>query len=456
MRVTTNSVLKSYRKSLSTSFSKLTDARNTVLTQRNFNSYAEDPASATQAFKLRRSFLRTNDQLNNTESIINKFGTAYQVLDNISDLANESNTAVLRAINDPTGSGRNALGQTLLATSDSMLQLMNSKYGDSFVFAGNDGLHVPFSWKESYQVDENNVYLDKYGEKLTHTTTSKINDDFLQYLQDRDPAAFPNTGAYDKVMESIQSNALQNPDGSYVKDVDGNYLDKSGNVLTFTEDNDITEAYVNALEEPTKTNINAYVKQNAFVVKEVLYRQTDITDDANESLVNHFTGESAFMDIGMGLKDNELGELNELSAFNSALCGLNFIGHGKDEDGDSQNMVSIVQELGEIFSRCDIDSGEWANEGDAARATELQLKLYNAMGELTSATTDLSTQASFLNTNAEQLTDAATLLNEQIVNIEDCDLADAITTFSWAQYCYNAALKIGNSVLSESLMDYMN
>ena len=32
------------------------------------------------------------------------------------------------------------------------------------------------------------------------------------------------------------------------------------------------------------------------------------------------------------------------------------------------------------------------------------------------------------------------------------DLADAITSFSWAQYCYNAALKMGNSILSESLM----
>ena len=447
MRVTTNSVLKSYRSSLSSSFSKLTKARDTVLTQRNFNSYAEDPASATQAFKLRRSFIRTNDQLNNTESVLKKFGTAYQVLDNISDLANEANDAVLRAINDPTGSGRNALGQTLLVTADSMLQLMNSKYGDSFVFAGNDGLNVPFSWQQEYKKN-GDVYVDKYGEPLVHTMTNNVTDAYLADLQTRNP------NAYQSAMASVQAYAQTDANGDYVVDGDGNYLDAEGKILSFTEENKITDDYIAGLNDTEKANVDAIIKRDAAVIKTVLYRGQDITNgDAN--LINHFTNESAFMDIGMGLKDNELGELNELSAFNSALCGLNFVGHSTDADGDAQNLISIVQELGDIFSRCDIDSGEFAHDEDAARATELQLKLYDAMGELTSATTDLSTRARFLNTNAEQLTDASVLLNEQIVNIEDCDLADAITTFSWAQYCYNAALKVGNSVLSESLMDYM-
>ena len=39
--------------------------------------------------------------------------------------------------------------------------------------------------------------------------------------------------------------------------------------------------------------------------------------------------------------------------------------------------------------------------------------------------------------------------------MEQVDLAEAITDFSWEQYCYNAALKIGNQLLSQSLIDYM-
>ena len=60
-----------------------------------------------------------------------------------------------------------------------------------------------------------------------------------------------------------------------------------------------------------------------------------------------------------------------------------------------------------------------------------------------------------LSSNKSQLQDNAYSLQEQIVSIEDVDPADAITAYSWAQYCYNAALKVGNSILSESLMDYL-
>ena len=47
-------------------------------------------------------------------------------------------------------------------------------------------------------------------------------------------------------------------------------------------------------------------------------------------------------------------------------------------------------------------------------------------------------------------------LQEQYADLEDADMAESITSFIWAQYCYNAALKVGNSILSESLMDYLN
>ena len=46
-------------------------------------------------------------------------------------------------------------------------------------------------------------------------------------------------------------------------------------------------------------------------------------------------------------------------------------------------------------------------------------------------------------------------LQEQYSEIEDVDMADAISSFLWAEYCYNAALKVGNSILSQSLMDYL-
>ena len=68
---------------------------------------------------------------------------------------------------------------------------------------------------------------------------------------------------------------------------------------------------------------------------------------------------------------------------------------------------------------------------------------------------ELNARASFLQTNQERLELQASELNTEILDIEQVDLAEAISGFSWDMYCYNAALKIGNQLLSQSLIDYM-
>ena len=69
---------------------------------------------------------------------------------------------------------------------------------------------------------------------------------------------------------------------------------------------------------------------------------------------------------------------------------------------------------------------------------------------------DISAEASFLKQNQERLDLQVNYLNEQRSSIEDVDLADAITNFSWDYYCYSAALKVGTQLLSQSLIDYMS
>ena len=62
IRATTGGVLKSYRRNLMNSFIARNKAQHTVLTQRNFNSYAEDPAAAARAFKLRKAPMTVGSQ----------------------------------------------------------------------------------------------------------------------------------------------------------------------------------------------------------------------------------------------------------------------------------------------------------------------------------------------------------------------------------------------------------
>ena len=344
IRATTNATMKAFRVNLNKSTLRLNSARNTVLTERNFNTYSEDPAAAAESFQLRRTFLQVSAQLDVGESVARKFDTAYSAIDSVVSMVDnnaESSAlkSVLAASNDTAGSGRTALGKTLVNLADGIVQSLNCKYGDQFIFSGADGLTVPFTWE---------------GE----------GDDRKLYYR-----GFP------------------------------------------VDENSAQLEYIN--EE-----------------------------------------EARFVDIGAGLEEDENDNLISSSAFDSTLQGIDVLGFGSDEKGPN-NIVSIIYEMGCILSRCDQESGDWQSADDEARYEELIAKFSDSATNLKKCHVEMSTKASYLKNTQKILEDTSYTLNEQILAVDQCDLADAITSFSWAQYCYNAALKMGNSILSESLMDYM-
>lgn len=169
--------------------------------------------------------------------------------------------------------------------------------------------------------------------------------------------------------------------------------------------------------------------------------------------LKYLMNEKQFVDIGLGFQENENGQLIESSAYNAALNGLTFIGYGLDADGDPKNIYSLVQKMKEISSRVK-DGEKWTDE-DYDEFDGLVKKLERASSEFKTEFTNMSAGTQKLENNVELLEDNFYNLQEQYADIEDVDMADALTSFVWAQYCYNAALKVGNSVLSESLMDYL-
>ncbi len=339
IRSTTNGVLRSYQYNLQRSTHTLNKARDTVLTGRRFNSFAEDPATAAHSFKLRTSLLRVDSQYSVGESVVRKYDVAWGALSSVTDDLRDAKTAILTGKNPPTASGRNALGQELCQLAEGISKTMNVKYGDNFVFAGADGLNAPFEFKDGT--------LSYRGIDLN------TNDpDELKKLED----------------------LLQN--------------------------------------------------------------------------------EKKFADIGLGLKESEDGKLLESSAFDVALHGANFLGYGRDKDGDPKNVVCLINRMGEILKNCDADGNFRGNEEE--EYSRLLGKFEDAFGTFTSKHTELDARAGFLKDNQKQLQNTSYAMQEQIAGMENVDPADAIMSYSWAQYCYNSALKVGNSILSQSLMDFMH
>ena len=366
-RITTNGMFHSYRGNLSRANKNLFDTMTRVETERKFNSYAEDPAAANRAFQMRRSYWNTGNQIDNTNYLLSKFQTGWDALDSVVDGDTEHPgldgiLQSLRGITGTAGAGRSILGQTLMSTADAIVGAMNVRYGDTYVFAGADGLNVPFTWENG---------------KL------------------------------------------------FYRGID--------------------------VDTPDPKTAQA------------MYDAGEITEDELEQMKSDYAklqemnNESTLVDIGLGFRLEADGmTINPATAYNSALSGIQMLGFGVDEDGDAMNIVSLMRELGEIFNRADPENGNYKTDEDAERAEILVKKLRSAVGRVQEQHAILDGKSDYLQKNLTQLDDNKFNLNTEILDIEEMDMAAAIQDMMWAQYTYNAALRIGTQILSQSLFDYLN
>lgn len=337
IRITTGGTLYNYKSQLMNSTNQLNNAYNTVLTGRRFNAYSEDPASATQAFRLRSSLATADKQATNNDTVIKKFSTAWDIIGDVyEDLTIDmGKVPALEGSNDTNLSVLPELGKVLKSGAEAIVQDMNAKYGDNFIFGGAETLEVPFELK-----DGKLYYRGKEVDAMKKADYDAIND-------------------------------------------------------------------------------------------------------------------SLYVDIGLGFQEGANGELISSSAYDSALNGLDFLGYGKDDAGKPNNIVSIMWQMGEIFEGYDIETNTWTN-GTREDAQALMEKLEGAADNLNEMYTKLDADTKYINTNLDRLTTTKDNLNEQIVNVEDVDKAQAIMDLVWAQQAYNAALKIGTNIIPQSLLDYMN
>jgi len=93
---------------------------------------------------------------------------------------------------------------------------------------------------------------------------------------------------------------------------------------------------------------------------------------------------------------------------------------------------------------------------DEERASALFDKMQDSNSEFRANWIKLDTKAQFLKSNDTRLTSTGDTLQTQFEGLDRVDLADALTTFAYAQYSYNAALRVGNDILSQSFIDYMS
>lgn len=447
MRITTNGVFRGYRNDLNNSYYKLNKSMTRVTTQRNFSAYAEDVSAASRAFQLRRSHWRTSTQVNNSNYVISKFETAWTAIDYIVDgegAEDNLNSIVesLRGLNSPTGSARATLGESVLAKAESIVRLMNSQYGDQFIFAGADGRNVPFTWETDGT--DGSTYLAYRGIDVSTPvgmTENELKDHLIVKYVAADTEAVPPVDEHWEI--------------SY---------DEAWAKQGFTPQNTIeypsaedAEAALQDILNDTAPEFENYKTQFDNIYASFAHGEGSAYDNGRKLL--EMSQEATYVDIGIGVDWDENGDLIPSSAYNAALNGLSFLGFGSTvgEDGrlHSNNLAALMQEMGSVLKSCDAQTGEWPEGWDIDRASSLTKAIERSVNNVTVEHIRLSNDANYLQTNLTQLTAQRDNLNEQILGIEQIDPADAITEYMYARYAYNAALSVGSSILTNTLLDYL-
>lgn len=507
IRATTGGVLRSYRSNLMKSFISQNNAMNTILTQRTFNSYAEDPASAAKAFRLRKSRMTVQSQYNTCNNVQKKYETGASCLQSIDDLLDTKDGVpgaymktlkgtTLSMLNDPEGDAREQLNKVLDQLSEMLVQDMNQKYGDNFIFAGADGHNVPFEVKDNklyyrgVPVDAAELKLmeDGAGNKLTVTGNGDLNGNYVlanaktevalpERKKDNDgnpSVVVLDDGNHYYVKDSATGPISQDDYDALTEDEQAKYesfsvftppfAEEAPKVYYHTEDDLILKdtydaVYDSVLKdddgEPYTTNIDGvphWIVEgwNDATISKDDYEQT--CKDAEK--LKYLSNEKMFVDIGLGFQETENNKLIESSAFNAALNGINFLGYGLDADGDPKNLYSLVQKMKEV-SESVPEAGKW-DDPTWDEFDRLVGKFETACSSFKTEFTNMDASSTKLGTNSELLEENFYNLQEQYADLEDIEPVEAINNFLWAQYAYNAALKVGNSVLSQSLMDYLS
>ena len=507
IRATTGGVMKTYRSNLMGSFIGMNAARNTVLTQRTFNSFAEDPATAAKAFRLRKSRMMVNSQHDICFDTLKKYDSAVACLQSIDDILCTKDGVygqymttltgtTLSMLNDPEGDARTQLATVLDQMSQSIIQTMNQKYGDNFIFAGADGHNVPFEIKDNklyyrgVQVDASipNVWAETGADGTKNliavdencniidpaTYTGQVYylkmDNVTIYSKERfeDLYTLPKleedtvNGGFLRCGYNENNELVAMEDGDYysIVDDDGN---PTGNAMLISSYEAIQARWDTLLKDGNGDPVTVGAQGNpaddgeyylVFDGDPQLIKKEDYDAQKLEyEKLQYLANEKYFVDIGYGFQEVD-GKLIETSAFNASLNGINFIGWGLDEDGDPKNLYSLVQKMREVSNSVP-EAGKW-DDATWDEFDRLVGKFEKAVSNYQTEFVNLDASTSKLSNQEKLLVDNFDNLQEQYSDLEDVDMVDAITSFIWAEYCYNAALKVGNSILGQSLMDYLS
>lgn len=150
-----------------------------------------------------------------------------------------------------------------------------------------------------------------------------------------------------------------------------------------------------------------------------------------------------FIDIGLGIRvDNT--SFNSVSGFEASFSGLQILGFGTNEDGNSNNVINLLTEIEKNLIDYDSD-----------RVKELQSHLEARVDVFRTNVTDMGAKTNFLNTMELRLQNQVDNYKFRIDELVGIDDAEEATNQSMNDYILKAVIQMGSQILPVSLWDYL-
>lgn len=402
MRITQNMTNRMYLRNNNFTKQNMIDSYNRILTQKKYTRTSENPLVSEKAMTIRKGLRDLDTWDDNIETVTQLFKTAESSLKQVSsDLYNRASTLMIQGSTTTIGSsGMAAVGVSLRQTAEEMVDTLNVDYNARQMFGGASQDKTPFEIKTVNAEWKYNDVDFSGGVTDTATGVTTYSSEKVTY-HDIDMTT---------IVKGDPSVAVTGSDGNPVLDDNGNPVMQDANKFYGRHIND-DGTYVDNVEVPGQ--------------------------------------EAVLVDIGLGAKYDETSnyELDEDTAFDTALDGFKILGYGVDNDGFPTNLLQITLDASKVAKTGDIDKVDKLNNF-IDRAEDARTNIQDTITELGVKYTSLDYYTSKNDTSRNALF-------ERQNSVEGTDIYKDITEYYAIQAAYNASLQMGANILPKSIWDFI-
>lgn len=162
MRVTDRSTMRNFMKYMNKAKSNYAKTNEQIASEHRFERISDDVSAGTKVMRTRMDMYKAQKHLDNVGSVAEEIKTTEDTLMAVSELLGNAHSTALKAASQMDSSSSNTvLANEVKNLREHLLQLMNTKFGETYSFGGsNASLKAPFSVDANGKLLYNNIDVD--------------------------------------------------------------------------------------------------------------------------------------------------------------------------------------------------------------------------------------------------------------------------------------------------------